>query len=147
MYYYGKYKKHLLVECDKCGKVIKFDKNDATEKSENNYVTITPIKCKCGNISNNIRSEKPFNVLVEKSNSITSKNAHLVCPTTSSNLINCPNCSSTQISADKKGFGLGKAVIGGVAFGGVGLLGGFIGSRKVEITCLNCGKSFEAGKK
>lgn len=57
----------------------------------------------------------------------------------------CPVCGSTALSANKKGFGLGKAAVGGLALGGIGLLGGFIGSRKVEITCLNCGHRFRPG--
>lgn len=56
--------------------------------------------------------------------------------------IRCPKCGSTQLTANKKGFGLGKALIGGVIFGGVGLLGGFLGSNKIKITCLNCGHSW-----
>jgi len=59
----------------------------------------------------------------------------------------CPVCGSTALSANKKGFGLGKAVTGGVLTGGVGLLAGFIGSRKVEITCLNCSHHWTVGKK
>ena len=59
----------------------------------------------------------------------------------------CPHCGSTALSANKKGFGLGKAVAGGVITGGVGLLAGFIGSGKVEITCLSCGHHWLAGKK
>lgn len=53
--------------------------------------------------------------------------------------LQCPKCNSNLISANKKGFGLGKAVVGGVLTGGVGLLAGFIGSRKIYLTCLNCG--------
>jgi len=60
--------------------------------------------------------------------------------------IKCPNCESTQLTANKKGFGLGKAVAGGIVTGGVGLLSGFIGSGKVRITCLKCGYSWTAGK-
>ena len=62
-------------------------------------------------------------------------------------IIKCPMCSSTQLTANKKGFGLGKAAIGGILTGGIGLLGGFIGYGKVKITCLNCGHSWKAGKK
>ncbi|AKN34199.1 hypothetical protein Ccar_16105 [Clostridium carboxidivorans P7] len=65
----------------------------------------------------------------------------------SNNSISCPKCGSKQITANNKGFSLGKAAIGGGLFGGVGLLGGFIGSRKVLITCLKCGNQWEAGKK
>ena len=53
--------------------------------------------------------------------------------------ITCPKCGSDQLSANKKGFGVGKAVAGAVLTGGVGLLAGFIGSRKIYVTCLACG--------
>ena len=59
--------------------------------------------------------------------------------------IKCPFCNSTQISASKKGFSVGKAAVGAIALGGWGLLAGGIGKDKVIITCLNCGKSWEAG--
>lgn len=59
----------------------------------------------------------------------------------------CPKCLSTSISADKKGFGIGKAVIGAAAFGGIGLAAGNIGSKKVICTCLKCGYKWKAGKK
>lgn len=58
----------------------------------------------------------------------------------------CPKCGSTQVQAFNKGFGLGKAVGGGILLGGVGLLGGFIGSKKVMVGCLNCGHKWQAGK-
>lgn len=53
--------------------------------------------------------------------------------------IKCPVCGSTQFTANKKGFSVGKALVGGALLGGVGLLGGFIGSGNIRITCLNCG--------
>jgi len=60
--------------------------------------------------------------------------------------IKCPQCRSTQLTANQKGFGIGKAAIGGILTGGIGLLGGFIGSKKVKITCLKCGHSWKPGK-
>ena len=54
----------------------------------------------------------------------------------------CPKCGNTQLTANKKGFRLSKALIGGVIFGGVGLLAGFFGSNKIKNTCLNCGHSW-----
>jgi DNA-directed RNA polymerase subunit RPC12/RpoP len=60
--------------------------------------------------------------------------------------LKCPKCSSEQLTSDKKGYGLGKAVVGGLLTGGVGLLAGFIGSRKVKITCLKCGTNWTAGE-
>ena len=59
----------------------------------------------------------------------------------------CPKCLSTSITGNKKGFGIGKAVIGAAAFGGIGLAAGNIGAKKVICTCLKCGYQWKAGKK
>lgn len=50
----------------------------------------------------------------------------------------CPTCHSTQVTAGKKGFGVGKALLGGVMLGPVGILAGFIGSKNMEFVCLSC---------
>ncbi|MDQ7092413.1 TerD family protein [Desulfosporosinus sp. PR] len=50
----------------------------------------------------------------------------------------CPRCNSTRVTAGRKGFGIGKAAIGGMMLGPVGLLAGFIGSRNLEFVCLTC---------
>jgi len=50
----------------------------------------------------------------------------------------CPRCHSTQVTAGKKGFGLGKALVGGVLLGPVGILAGFIGNKNMEFVCLSC---------
>ena len=54
----------------------------------------------------------------------------------------CSKCGSTSITYNKKGFSGGKAIIGAVAFAGVGLLAGLIGSNKIRGTCVNCGNSW-----
>lgn len=59
----------------------------------------------------------------------------------------CPKCFSTSLSADKKGFGVGKAVAGAAVAGPIGLAAGNIGSHKVRVTCLKCGYQFWAGNK
>lgn len=59
----------------------------------------------------------------------------------------CPKCGSTSISANKKGFGFGKAVVGAAVAGPVGLVGGTLGSNKMIITCLNCGHKYKPGGK
>ena len=51
----------------------------------------------------------------------------------------CPKCGSSSISAARKGFGFWKAAVGVWAFGAPGAVAGAIGSKKVEVTCLNCG--------
>ncbi|WP_235847415.1 hypothetical protein [Intestinibacillus massiliensis] len=51
----------------------------------------------------------------------------------------CPKCGSTSLTANKKGFGIGKAVVGAAAAGPLGLVAGNLGAKKVWVTCLNCG--------
>lgn len=60
-------------------------------------------------------------------------------------LIFCPKCLSTHVHAEQKGFSGGKALAGAIAIGGIGLLAGTIGNKKVNITCLKCGHKFMAG--
>jgi ribosomal protein S27E len=59
--------------------------------------------------------------------------------------IKCGKCGSTQITAQKKGFSIGKAAAGAILTGGIGLAAGAIGSGKIIITCLNCGNQFKPG--
>lgn len=58
------------------------------------------------------------------------------------NKLVCPKCRSDKLHVHQKGFGVGKAIVGGVLTGGIGLLGGFIGSKKIYITCLKCGNKW-----
>lgn len=58
----------------------------------------------------------------------------------------CPNCGSSQLVANKKGFGAGKALTGAILAGGIGLLAGFINSGKVKVTCLKCGCKWNPGQ-
>lgn len=60
--------------------------------------------------------------------------------------MHCPNCLSTHLTSNKRGFGLGKAVVGGALTGGVGLLAGFLGSGKIKISCLKCGHTWNPGE-
>jgi len=57
--------------------------------------------------------------------------------------LKCPKCNSTNLTANNKGFGLGKAAVGGVLLGPVGLLGGLVGSKNAVFVCLKCGNQFE----
>lgn len=60
--------------------------------------------------------------------------------------VRCPKCGSTQLAAGDKGFGLGKAAVGGVLLGPVGLLGGLFGSKKTVVACLKCGNKWTPGR-
>ncbi|GAB6156435.1 hypothetical protein JCM17380_51870 [Desulfosporosinus burensis] len=57
----------------------------------------------------------------------------------------CPRCHSNQVTAGKKGFGIGKAAIGGILLGPVGLLAGFIGSKNMEFVCMSCKERWNSG--
>lgn len=58
----------------------------------------------------------------------------------------CPVCRSKQLTATKRGFSVGKAAVGGVLLGGVGLLGGLVGSNDTMVVCLRCGHKWQAGQ-
>lgn len=58
----------------------------------------------------------------------------------------CPKCYSPNLSAHKKGFGVGKAAAGAILAGPLGLAAGGFGSGRVKITCLKCGHQFKPGK-
>jgi DNA-directed RNA polymerase subunit RPC12/RpoP len=61
-------------------------------------------------------------------------------------LIQCYKCGSTELTAQKKGYSGGKALGGALLTGGIGLLAGTIGSKKINITCLKCGHKFKPGE-
>lgn len=58
----------------------------------------------------------------------------------------CPKCFSKEIFVDKRGFSGGKAALGSLLIGNIGLLAGTIGSNDVRITCLKCGYKFKIGE-
>jgi tellurium resistance protein TerD len=133
MQYWGEDESFIKGECGHCQRVLKIPIGN-TSRAATGFSLTTPIKCFCGSIYNEIKGIgdgfKPS----------------LQTKTNSSDNIRCPKCTSTQITAGNKGFGLGKAVVGGLVLGPLGLLGGFMGSKKVMVTCLKCGNKWEAGK-
>lgn len=60
------------------------------------------------------------------------------------NQARCPRCGAISLSPNKKGYGVGKAVVGTALFGVLpGVLIGGMGRNKIEVTCLKCGKKFK----
>lgn len=55
----------------------------------------------------------------------------------------CPKCKSFQTTYTKQGFGVGKAAVGAILTGGIGLLAGGIGKNNIVITCLKCGHQWK----
>lgn len=57
-------------------------------------------------------------------------------------MMKCPRCGSTSLSGNKKGYGVGKGVVGAALLGPIGLVAGNIGSGEVMVTCMKCGYKF-----
>ena len=59
----------------------------------------------------------------------------------------CPVCGESakwiRVDVGKKGFSVGKAAIGGVLLGPVGLIGGALGKKKETYYCASCGFQHE----
>ena len=59
----------------------------------------------------------------------------------------CPICGEQkrwiEVDQSKKGFSVGKAAVGGLLLGPVGLLGGALGKKKATYYCANCGFEHE----
>lgn len=64
-----------------------------------------------------------------------------------SEAVYCPKCSSTQITAQQRGFSGGKAIAGALLTGGIGLVAGFHGSSNVDVVCLACGHKWNPAKR
>ena len=59
----------------------------------------------------------------------------------------CPMCGETiqwiKVDTAKKGFSVGKAAVGAVIIGPVGLVGGALGKKKSTYQCGKCGFNHE----
>ncbi|KJR45065.1 Phage protein [Desulfosporosinus sp. I2] len=126
MKYFGQDELYVLAECDSCGRVLKMKRENLTPTGSGFNINSNS-KCPCGRGCLTIEG-KP-----------TSK----VASTTNGSQLKCPKCKSTNLTANNKGFGLGKAAVGGILLGPVGLLGGLVGSKKAVFICLKCGNQFQ----
>jgi len=135
MKYFGQSESGILAECLHCGKVFKTIRARVTETSTG-YIIYPTFKCTCGKEYISIAG-KPCSNYIPPDDLPTPK------ITNEDVLLKCPKCKSTNLTANTQGFGLGKAAVGGILLGPVGLLGGLFGSKKPVFICLNCGNQFK----
>jgi len=131
--YFSETGTHVGAECLHCGRVWNLQKANLSE-IDGGFMLSGPFTCKCGGQFREIgmgdRTRNSQAVIeIRKDESAQGG-------------VKCPKCGSTQVAANKKGFGLGKALGGGFLLGPVGLLGGLVGSRKILISCLKCGNQW-----
>ena len=119
----------VLAECGSCGRVLKVPRANVVPV-ERGFDVAIGVLCPCGRRATAIRS----------SGSRRPSRSGSTVRSQSTPKVKCPKCGSEQVTGGSKGFGLGKAVAGGILLGPVGLLGGMIGRKKVMVSCLNCGK-------
>lgn len=95
------------------------------------------------------RKRKEFERIMASNPQVTSKAVQTkAISSVNDKVVCCPKCGSTQLTANKKGFSLGKAIAGGILLVPVaGVATGMIGKNKIIITCLSCGKQFKPGVK
>ncbi len=110
------------------------EKNLEKEKKEAEWMKKREEEKKRDDAEKKLKKEADDKLLLEAKNSTDGR-------------IRCPKCGSDQITANQKWYSAGKAVAWAVLTGWIGLLGWFIGSKKVKITCLRCGNVWNAGDK
>lgn len=54
----------------------------------------------------------------------------------------CQRCESTCLAPGARGFSIWGAILGGILLPVVGVIFGFVGASRVELTCLKCGFRF-----
>ncbi|MPW25955.1 hypothetical protein GC105_09145 [Alkalibaculum sp. M08DMB] len=155
----------LAKKCPTCGTKDKdfplIDKNDKVRISE----IVSGVPCPKGNLKpqwqkNTLEKKSGFWAnLNEQAQEINRANAQekqaqqeRISQMDREGIAYCPKCHSTSLTAHKKGFGIGKAVIGAsltapIGGGIIGAIAGNMNAKKVRVTCLKCGHQFWAGKK
>lgn len=123
----------ILAECPKCGRVVTILR-DRASPTDDGYMATGGLRCPCSFKGKRISKKAP-------------KGPSRSGPSRSGpSKVRCPKCRSEQITGGRKGFGLGKAAVGGLLVGPVGLVAGLFGRKTPTVTCLNCGHRWEAGR-
>ena len=88
-----------------------------------------------------------FNTTNDFAQSELAQGEHTIKQEQFSSVAKCSKCGSTSLIGNKKGFGIGKALIGACVIGPIGLVAGNFRAKKVVVTCMNCGHQFLTGGK
>lgn len=148
MKYIGDNTDFIYADCEMCKHTIDIPRSKIISKEKDRYLTEMITCDQCGNTSNKILLKKSLWERMKTQSVNAEKHKREEKQRQTQEPIRCPKCGSTQITANKKGFGLGKAVAGDLVAGAVGgLVAGSMGKNKVIITCLNCGHKWKAGKR
>lgn len=126
----------VIGQCEKCNRKLTIGFDNIVDPRAPSLDLKSAVQCECGEYHNLI-------VGMKKKHTVT---APLPSRYQKEDTLKCPRCGSAHFHAGDKGFGLGKAVVGKAMVGPLGLLGGFIGHKKVMISCLKCGHKWQAGK-
>jgi DNA-directed RNA polymerase subunit RPC12/RpoP len=133
-----KRKKNSIVgRCEQCGREIDIPYSNTTQPYMYAVELKSAVQCECGEYHNLLLDP------TDKHKRRIPRDASSQADTSPK----CPRCDSSRLTAGDKGFSPGKAAVGGLLIGYVGLLGGLLGSKKTIITCLNCGHKWQAGKR
>lgn len=77
---------------------------------------------------------------------LSEQRSYPTTPQHDSNVVCCPKCKSTSITANKKGFSLVKGALGVATVGLYGVIAAGHGKNEVVVTCLKCGHQWKTGK-
>ena len=118
-----------LMICPKCGKTIKGDAKFC------GYCGKKIIASKSVPISSSTTPGKIISSFPESQQVSTAKTSE-----NENNAAKCKYCGSTSLQAMKRGAKVGRAVVGALLVGPLGIAAGGVGMNNIKIVCLNCGK-------
>lgn len=128
-------KMSVVGRCEHCGREIEVPASNLVAPYRPTIELQSAVRCECGEY---------HNLIVTPEGGVSGSRREPREP--DGDRVKCPRCGSSHLHAGDKGFSLGKAAVGGLLVGPAGLLGGLLGSKKLVVTCLQCGHKWEAGK-